>query len=72
MGDQLGVVDLKDAYLQLRVSRGMQDYQIVRIDNQYYRLTRLGFGLASAPKIMLAIVAHVLDVDPRIAAATDH
>ena len=72
MGDQLGVVDLKDAYLQLRVSREMQDYQIVRIDDQYYRLTRLGFGLASAPKIMSAIVTHVLAVDPRIAAATDH
>ena len=72
MGDQLGVIDLKDAYLQLRISREQQDYQVVRLDDQYYRLTRVGFGLASAPKIMSAIVAHVLAVDPRIAAATDH
>ena len=52
MGDQLGVVDLKDAYLQLRVSHELQDYQVVRLDDQYYRLTRIGFGLASAPKIV--------------------
>ena len=72
MGDQLGVVGLKDAYLQLRVSCELQDYQVVRLDDQYYRLTRIGFGLASAPKIMSAIVTHVLAADPRIAAATDH
>jgi hypothetical protein len=72
MGDKLGIVDLKNAYLQLHVCRDLQDFQIVRVDNQYYRLTRLGFGLTSAPKIMTAIVRHILASDPVISKATDH
>ena len=72
MGDRLGVVDLKDAYLQLHVKRELQEFQVVCISGQYYRLTRVGFGLTSAPKIMSAIVRHILMADPEIATATDH
>ena len=72
MGDRLGLVDLKNAYLQLHVRRDLQDFQVVRIGDQYYRLTRLGFGLASAPRIMMAVVRHILASDSDIRAATDH
>lgn len=72
MGDRLGVVDLKDAYLQLHVKQELQEFQVVCINGQYYRLTRVGFGLSSAPKIMSAIVKHILMTDPEIANATDH
>ena len=72
MGDKLGVIDLKDAYLQLHVQKELQAFQIVKFAGQYYRLTRVGFGLTSAPKIMSAIVSYVLAVCPRICAATDH
>lgn len=72
MGDHLAIVDLKNAYLQLRVRRDLQEYQIVCIKGQYYRLTRLGFGLSSAPKIMTAIVRYILNSNPEISKATDH
>ena len=75
MGDRLGVVDLKNAYLQLHVIRDQQDFQVVRIGKQHYRLTRLGFGLTSAPKmagLMSAVVRYILASDPDISAATDH
>ena len=72
MGDRLGVVDLKDAYLQLHVKRDLQEFQVVCISGQFYRLTRVGFGLTSAPKIMSAIVRYILLADPEIATATDH
>jgi transposase InsO family protein/ribonuclease HI len=72
MGDRLGVVDLKNAYLQLHVRRDLQEFQVVRIGEQHYRLTRLGFGLASAPRIMAAVVRHILSSDSDISAATDH
>lgn len=72
MGDRLGVVDLKNAYLQLHVRRDLQDFQIVRIGEQHYRLTRLGFGLTSAPRIMAAVVRYILASDSNIDAATDH
>ena len=72
MGNQLGIVDLKNAYLQLHVRRDLQEFQVVRVGEQHYRLTRLGFGLASAPKIMSAVVKCILNADPDISAATDH
>ena len=72
MGDRLGVVDLKNAYLQLHVRRDLQEFQIVRVGDRHYRLTRLGFGLASAPRIMAAVVRHILASDSDISAATDH
>lgn len=72
MGDRLGVVDLKNAYLQLHVRRDLQEFQVVRIGEQHYRLTRLGFGLTSAPRIMAAVVRYILASDSDIDAATDH
>lgn len=72
MGDRLGVVDLKNAYLQLHVRRDLQEFQVVRVGEQHYRLTRLGFGLTSAPRIMAAVVRYVLASDSDINAATDH
>ena len=72
MGDRLGVVDLKNAYLQLHVRRDLQEFQVVRVGDQHYRLTRLGFGLTSAPRIMAAVVRYILASDSDISAATDH
>ena len=72
MGDQLGIVDLKNTYLQLHVQRNLQDFQVVHVSRQHYQLTWLGFGLVSAPKIMSAVVKYILTADPRISAATDH
>ena len=72
MGNQLGIVDLKNAYLQLHVQCDLQEFQVVCVGEQHYRLTQLGFGLASAPKIMSAMVKCILNADPDISAATDH
>ena len=72
MGNRLGMVDLKNAYLQLHMRRDLQEFQIVKVGEKHYRLTRLGFGLTSAPKIMSAVVKYILAADPTISAATDH
>lgn len=71
-GERLVVVDLKDAYLQLKVDRDLWKYQIVKYAGQYYFLTRLGFGLNCAPRIMSKVIDKVLSLDERIDAATDH
>ena len=44
----------------------------MRLDDQYYHLTCIGFGLALALNIMSAIFTHVLPADPHIVAATNH
>lgn len=60
------IVDLRRAYLQIHMHRTLWPYQAVRWHGQDYLLTRLGFGLASAPKIMTLIVNKVLQQDPRV------
>ena len=69
---KLAVLDLRDAYLQLHVKRSLWRYQVVQFKGVYYSLTRLGFGLNCAPKIMSAVLRLVLSLDPDIKEATDH
>ena len=68
---RLKIVDLKSAYLQVHVTEGLWQYQQVLYKGQRYFLTRLGFGLNSAPKIMTKIVQLVLAQDERVHAGTD-
>jgi transposase InsO family protein len=71
MGDNLSIVDLRKAYLQIRVDPSLWRYQVVEHGGKHYCLTRLGFGLNVAPKIMSAIVNKVLSLDKRVRAGTD-
>ena len=60
MGGEIALVDLKSAYLQVRVAKELWQYQLVRYKGETYCLTRLGFGLSSAPRIMASILKYVL------------
>ena len=63
-GRRVAVVDLRRAYLQLRLDRRLWPYQTVIIRGKRYCLTRLGFGLNVAPSVMKAVVRLVLAQDP--------
>ena len=65
-GTNIAVVDLKKAYLQLRVDQRLWPFQTVVIRGQRYCLTRLGFGLNVAPLVMKAVVRAVLALDPEM------
>ncbi len=71
MGTNLSMVDLRKAYLQIRVDPSLWKYQVVEHNGARYCLTRLGFGMNVAPKIMTSIVNKVLALDPEVRAATD-
>ena len=71
VGVSLALLDLRKAYLQLRVDPILWKHQIVQYEGRYYYLTRLGFGLSSAPRIMGKILKAVLELDDTIARATD-
>ena len=43
-------LDIRDAYMQIRVHPDCSKYQLVRYKNKCYELTRMGFGLNCAPK----------------------
>ena len=65
------LLDLKKAYLQVHVDPSLWRYQVVRFEGVKYCLTRLGFGLNVAPKIMTAIVHKVLAMADDVRAGTD-
>ena len=65
-GPQCAVVDLRKAYLQVRVDPSLWCYQAVDWHGSTFLLTRLGFGLCIAPKVMTAIVTTVLQRDVTI------
>ena len=71
LGSDLAIVDLRSAYLQISVDQRLWKYQVIRFGGRTYALTRLGFGLNVAPKIMTAIVRHVLSIDNAICNSTD-
>ncbi|KAG1712190.1 hypothetical protein GQR58_002379 [Nymphon striatum] len=69
---ELKIVDLKSAYLQIHISENLWKYQVVKYKGVAYALTRLGFGLSCAPRIMTAILGKVLSMDERVRRGTDH
>ena len=58
--------------LQIRVSKDLWKFQVVKHKGVHYALTRLGFGLSCAPRIMTSILGKVLSLDDRVRRATDH
>ncbi|KAF2347666.1 Integrase catalytic core [Trinorchestia longiramus] len=66
----MSIVDLKAAYLQLRVDKELWRYQLVKYKGQTFCLTHLGFGLNSAPRILSKVLKHVLSIDDTIKNAT--
>ena len=65
------IVDLKSAYLQLHVHEKLWKYQLVNYKGKTYCLTRVGFGLNSAPRIMTLILKTVLGKDERVKDGTN-
>jgi len=57
------IVDLKSAYLQIHVTEDLWKHQLVKFRGETYCLTRLGFGLSVAPKIMTKVLRKVLEKD---------
>ncbi|KAI0977712.1 hypothetical protein GJ496_005711 [Pomphorhynchus laevis] len=69
-GEHLFIIDLSRAYLQIHVHEKLWKYQVVRLGGRQFCLTRLGFGLNVAPKIMKAVVEKVI-LDHNVRAACD-
>ncbi len=64
--EQILLADLSKAYMRVRISPELWRYQVVQWEGQRYALTRLGFGLNSAPRALKVILNEVLrghDVD---------
>ena len=71
MGTDLVLLDLRKAYLQLFVGDDLVRYQGVKYRGKTYIMTRMGFGLNCAPKIMTQVLREVLSLRQDVHAATD-
>uniref|UniRef100_A0A5S6Q0X4 RNase H domain-containing protein n=1 Tax=Trichuris muris TaxID=70415 RepID=A0A5S6Q0X4_TRIMR len=69
-GTNVSMIDVKDAYLQVRVDEALWPYQTVVVKGRKYCLTRLGFGLNVAPQVMKTVMSSVLAHDPMIRKGT--
>ena len=58
--------------MQISFADECSKYQTVKFEGNFYKLSRLGFGLNCAPEIMKAVVSKVLSSDKKISKATDH
>ncbi|XP_047141522.1 uncharacterized protein LOC124816390 [Hydra vulgaris] len=71
LGENLEIIDFKKAYLQIRVDEALWKYKVLEYEGQRYCLTRLGFGLNVAPRIMTKILKKVLSLDKVVESGTD-
>lgn len=69
VGSKASIIDLRKAYLQVHAAPELWCQQAIRWKGEVFVMTRLGFGLASAPKIMTAIVEKVISENDRVHAA---
>ena len=53
------MVDIRKAYLQIRVDPGLAAFQVVKWKGILYVMTRMAFGLNVAPKVMDTVVRYV-------------
>ncbi|KAF0297012.1 hypothetical protein FJT64_005559 [Amphibalanus amphitrite] len=60
-GSRLAVLDLRKAYMQLRLDRRLWPYHTVRVRGQLHCLQRMSYGLNVAPNIMRSVVRTILE-----------
>ena len=65
-GDGFKILDIRKAYLQVRLDPSMVRYQTVVYKGQTYVMQRMGFGLGIAPKVMSMIVQYVTGPYPEV------
>ena len=65
-GPNVSLLDLRRAYLQVRVSESLWPFQTVMFTDKRHCLTGLGFGLNVAPQIMKAIINAVLSQEEKV------
>ena len=71
LGENVSLLDLRKAYLQLHVKDSLQRFQVVEFEGKKYVMTRMGFGLSVAPKIMSRVLLKVLSLSEDIRKGTD-
>ena len=70
LGPDCAAMDLRKAYLQIKLDKNLWTYQAVQFDGKIYVMTRLGFVLNIAPKVMSKIVEKIISMNKEIHATS--
>ena len=70
MGNSPAIIDLREAYLQLKADKTLWPYKTVIFKSERYYLTRLDFGLNVAPMIMTSVVSAIVEQDDKVKKGT--
>ena len=65
-GQELSVVDLRQAYLQMEVDDDVQEYLTINTHHGLYRYCRLVYGIASAPAVWQRAMDQILQGLPMV------
>ena len=69
-GEEFSVIDLKDAYLQLKVDEASQQYLVIATHLGYFKY-RMPFGISSGPAIWQRTINTILHGIPGVSAFID-
>ncbi len=67
----MSLVDLRKAYLQIRVDKVLWPFQTVILKGKQFCLTRLGFGLNVAPLVIKSIITTIRSQNQEIKSVTN-
>ncbi|XP_065182549.1 uncharacterized protein LOC135813378 [Sycon ciliatum] len=70
-GDNFHILDIRKAYLQVRLDPSLARFQTVIYKGKPYVMMRMGFGLGIAPKLMSLIVQYVTGPYPTVDSYVD-
>lgn len=54
------LVDIQKAYMQVHVAEHLHKFQVVSVNGSQFAMTRMGFGLNIAPRVLQAIIEHIV------------
>ena len=54
------LVDVEKAYMNIEIDESLYCYQAVEVQGQILAMTRMGFGLSVAPRVLQCLIRHIL------------
>ena len=57
------LVDIDKAFMNIPIDEDLYKFQVVQANGQRWAMTRMGFGLSIAPRVLQVLIKHILAVE---------
>ena len=54
------LIDVEKAYMNIGVAKQLLRFQIVNVDEKFYCLTKMGFGISIAPRVLQCLIKKII------------